>query len=256
MQDPIIVRVPILPFRIVNAHLVCTDAGVLAVDAGLPDSLDRFSRALDRVDKTLRDIRCIVVTHAHVDHAGGAQALHAASGAPIVAHASERAYLRGEAPMQFCCTGCVGRLFYRTPLVHQCYAAVEPDVEIAAGGALDLRPFGFAGVVRHAGGHTCGSLSVELASGDALVGDLLASGIGIGGVARLSHAIRPPFEDDPARVATEIDRIVAGGGRRFHLGHGGPVGAPEACRHADRLRHVVPSMPRPQRMAQVLRGAE
>jgi hydroxyacylglutathione hydrolase len=69
----------------------------------------------------------------------------------------------------------------------------------------------------------------------------------------LSHGIRPPFE--MTRVAAGIDRIVAGGGRRFHLGHGGPIGASEA-RHADRLRQVVPSMPRPQRMARGLGGAQ
>ena len=83
---------------------------------------------------------------------------------------------------------------------------------------------------------TPGSIAVELASHDALVGDLVASGILIGGVAFTGHAIRPPFEDDPARVSCELDGLVHRGATRFHMGHGGPLGATEVMRHARALR--------------------
>jgi hydroxyacylglutathione hydrolase len=55
--------------------------------------------------------------------------------------------------------------------------------------------------VLHTAGHTPGSISVELAAKDVLVGDLIASGILIGGIASNGRAIRPPFEDDPHAVA-------------------------------------------------------
>ncbi|WP_227743210.1 hypothetical protein [Burkholderia cenocepacia] len=47
-------------------------------------------------------------------------------------------------------------------------------------------------------------MSVELVSGEALVGDLLASGILIGGMMRTGHAMRPPFEEDPQAVTVEL----------------------------------------------------
>ena len=100
---------------------------------------------------------------------------------------------------------------------------------------FNLLDFGVDGIVRHTGGHTPGSIAVELASQDMMVGDLIASGILIGGMLRKNHAIRPPFEDDPATVSRELIRMVENGGKRFHMGHGGPLEVPEVMRHAHAL---------------------
>jgi glyoxylase-like metal-dependent hydrolase (beta-lactamase superfamily II) len=103
-----------------------------------------------------------------------------------------------------------------------------------------LLDFGINGVVRHTGGHTPGSIAIELATHDALVGDLIASGILIGGIAFKGKAIRPPFEDRPQIVARELERIVQTGAKRFHMGHGGPLGATEVLRHARLLSEMSP----------------
>ena len=105
--------------------------------------------------------------------------------------------------------------------------------------SVSLQPFGIDGMVRHTAGHTPGSIAVELASQDALVGDLVASGILIGGIAFTGRAIRPPFEDDPETVARELKRMVLGGARRFYMGHGGPLEAPEVMRHARVLARMA-----------------
>ena len=65
-------RVPILPFGMVNAHLISAGDGSVLVDAGLRDTEKRVARALGGIGRDFRDIRLIVVTHAHVDHAGNA----------------------------------------------------------------------------------------------------------------------------------------------------------------------------------------
>jgi glyoxylase-like metal-dependent hydrolase (beta-lactamase superfamily II) len=97
-------------------------------------------------------------------------------------------------------------------------------------------------VVRTAG-HTQGSISVVLPSGDALVGDLVASGILIGGLVRLGHALRPPFEDDPQAVSRSLLRLLDAGIERFYMGHGGPLPAAEVRRHATHLGSLRPAMP-------------
>jgi glyoxylase-like metal-dependent hydrolase (beta-lactamase superfamily II) len=235
-----IVRIPILPLKIVNAHLIIGSKGCLLIDAGLPGSVKKVEKILLENGLAFKDIRAIVITHAHVDHAGGAAELRDQSRAPIIAHEGDLPQFKREVPMTFCPTGWAGRLFFRTPLPRQSYTAFEPDVLLSNGHSFDLSQFGLTGTVKHTPGHTKGSISVELGSKEALVGDMVASGILIGGVIRTSHAIRPPFEDDPEAVGRELLRLVDAGINRFHLGHGGELDAGEVRRHAEALI----SMPR------------
>lgn len=231
-----IVPVPILPMGIINAFVLLGSDGCVLVDAGLPDSVPRFEAALVARGRSLRDVTLIVVTHAHVDHAGGAVALRDASGAAVVAHRRELPYLQGEVRMPMCVTSVWGRMLLASGAPRQPYPPLHPEIVLSGDERLDLAPYGVAGQVRHTPGHTPGSLSVLLPGGDALVGDMLASGLGIGGIACRSHARRPPFEEEPHRVADELQRLLSEGVTRFWLGHGGPVDAASVARHVQRLR--------------------
>jgi glyoxylase-like metal-dependent hydrolase (beta-lactamase superfamily II) len=236
-----IVRIPILPFNMVNAHLIRSDSGCILVDAGIPGSERRIANVLARHGLSFPDIRLIIVTHAHTDHAGSAARLRHLSGAPILAHKDDADFYSRKEKMTFCPTGMVGRLFLKTPLPHQPYESFVPDIMMKNGDSMNLQDFGVDGLVRHTAGHTPGSIAVELSSQDALVGDLLASGILIGGIAFTGRAIRPPFEDGPQTVARELNRMVQGGAKRFYMGHGGPLEAAEVMRHARSLSDLEPS---------------
>ena len=231
MAEDEIIRVPILPFHIVNAHVIRSDAGCILVDTGIPGSERKIAGALARHGLSFPDIKLIIVTHAHTDHAGSAARLRQLSGAPILAHRDDADFYSRKEPMTFCPTGRVGRLFLKTPFPHQPYEGFVPDIMMKNGDVVNLHDFGVSGLVRHTGGHTPGSIAIELSSQKALVGDLLASGILIGGIAFTGHAIRPPFEDNPHTVARELKRMVETGTRRFYLGHGGPLDAGEVMRH-------------------------
>jgi hydroxyacylglutathione hydrolase len=239
MFETEIIRIPILPLKMVNAHLIRSEAGCILVDAGIPGSEHKIGRILEQHGLSFRDIKLIVVTHAHTDHAGSAARLRTLSGAPILAHTDDVDYYTRRRPMSYCPTGLVGKLFYSTPVPHQPYEGFEPDILMTNGETVNLLNFGVDGLVRHTAGHTAGSISVELASQDVLVGDLLASGILIGGIAFTGRAIRPPFEDDPQAVAQELNRMLEGGGKRFYLGHGGPLGPKEVLRHTTRLSQIA-----------------
>jgi len=230
--SPEIVRVPILPLRMVNAHLIVHKTGCILVDTGLPGSEHKIERALVRNGFGWPDIKLIVVTHAHVDHAGAAARVRELSGAPVLAHRDDLDFYMRRKQMTFCTTGWFGRFFVKTPLPHQPYVPFAPDILMEGRSQMSLKPFGVKGSVRHTGGHTPGSLAVELSSEDALVGDLVAAGILLGGIALNGRAQRPPFEDDPLTIASELERLVRSGAKRFHMGHGGPLGASEVLRHA------------------------
>lgn len=232
MIRPHIVKVPILPFGMVNCHLIRTAAGCVLVDTGVPGSEGKIGKALQRQGLSFGDIKLIVVTHAHMDHAGSAAALRRASGAPILAHTGDLPHYRHELLMTFCPTGAAGRFLLRRGIILRPYVGFQPDLLLGQGESFDLSPYGLEGRVVPTLGHTAGSISVELATRDALVGDLLASGIFMGGLLRTGHAIRPPFEADPQAVGLALQRLVADGTERFHLGHGGPLEAAEVLRHA------------------------
>jgi glyoxylase-like metal-dependent hydrolase (beta-lactamase superfamily II) len=230
-----IIRIPILPLGLVNAHLIRSPQGCVLVDAGIPGSERRMGRALARHGLSFADIKLIVVTHAHTDHAGSAACLRILSGAPILAHEADADFYSRKRPMTFCPTGLVGRLFLRTPAPHQPYEGFVPDILMRNCEEISLVDFGVDGIVRHSAGHTPGSVCVELSSHEALVGDLIASGILIGGIALTGRPIRPPFEDDAERVSRELKGLVHRGATRFYMGHGGPLGAAEVMRHARSL---------------------
>lgn len=230
-----IIRIPILPFGMVNCHLILGSKGCIVVDAGLPGSESKIGIALKQHSLSFKDIKLIVITHAHVDHAGSAARLRELSGAPILAHAGDIRHYSQEVPMTFCPTGWFGRLFLKTGLILQPYTAFKPDILLSNDEVLDINRFGAPGFVKHTPGHTAGSISVQLASKDAMVGDLVASGILLGGIARTRHAIRPPFEDDPHAVGAELQRLIDSGMERFYMGHGGPLTADEVRCHAQAL---------------------
>jgi glyoxylase-like metal-dependent hydrolase (beta-lactamase superfamily II) len=241
MSNPEIIRIPILPFGMVNAHLIKSEAGCILVDTGIPGSERKIARVLDQHGLSFKDIKLIVVTHAHTDHAGSAARVRKLSGAPILAHEADADFYNRKVPMTYCPTGWFGKMFLKTPAPHEPYEGFEPDILMHKAQAVSLLEFGIDGIIRHTAGHTPGSIAIELSTQDALVGDLIASGILIGGIAFKGHAIRPPFEDDPRRVARELERLVKGGAKRFHMGHGGPLEAAEVLRHARFLSELAPT---------------
>lgn len=243
MSSTKIIRIPILLLGMVNAHLIAGDEGCILVDAGMPGSERKIANVLARHGLSMKDIKLIIVTHAHTDHAGSAARVRKLSGAPILAHRDDADFYSRRVPMTFCPTGPAGRLFLKTPLPHESYEGFAPDILLRDSDTVSLADFGVNGLVRHTAGHTPGSIAVELSSQDALVGDLIASGILIGGIAFTGRAIRPPFEDDPQTVAHELERLVRGGAKRFYMGHGGPLEADEVLRHARRLSKITSTTP-------------
>lgn len=231
-----VIRIPILPFGLVNAHLVVGTSGALLVNAGLPDTERAVEKALKSRGMSWRGIKLIVITHAHIDHAGNAARLRELTGAPVCAHQGDVQHYRQRERMTFCATGTFGRLFFRTGLIQRAYTPFEPDLLLEGHESLDLTPYGIAGRVLPTPGHTCGSLSVTLHDGQTLVGDLVSSGVLLGGIAMTGRSKRPPFEDDPRQVADELERLALEGSTTFYMGHGGPLPKLEVLQHVRRLR--------------------
>ncbi len=233
-------RISVLPAGLVNAFLVCTPDGAILVDSGLPNTEKKFERVLRQQGLGFSDVRLIVITHAHVDHAGNAHRLRELCQAPVLAHRGDLPYYLGEQAMTFCSTGWFGRVFAKTGAIQQPYPAFEPDI-LMDEDPVDLSPYGIPGQVIPTPGHTPGSISVCLQNQEAIVGDLISSGILLGGICCTHKAKRPPFEEDPEAVGKALKSLVHGGIECCYMGHGGPLSRQEVERHADWLLTLKPA---------------
>src|SRR6186713_753611 len=84
-------RIPTLPFDLLNSFaLLDDDGGVTLVDCGLKRAPARIVAGLAAIGKAPGDVRRIVLTHAHIDHAGGVAEVRRRTGDPPVdVHAEE-----------------------------------------------------------------------------------------------------------------------------------------------------------------------
>jgi metallo-beta-lactamase class B len=90
---------PEAPFRVfgstyfvgtagLGAVLVTSPQGHVLLDGGLPQSAERIDASIRALGFRTEDVRLILSSHAHYDHAGGIAALQRASGAQVAASAS------------------------------------------------------------------------------------------------------------------------------------------------------------------------
>ena len=230
-----ITLIPILPMQMLNAYLVEQKGGLILFDCGLPQSAPRIGRALEAMGRIWADLSLIVLSHGHVDHAGGAAAVQGlAPQAPLVAARAEAGYLAGTDRFAFRPTGMTGRLLQRVGLIQRAYPA--PRVDHWVDDTADLAAFGLQGQLITSPGHTPGSLAALLPDGQVLAGDLIASGLLLGGIALRHRPKRPPFEEEPRAAAQSLQRLLDQGGMAFHPGHGGVVSARDVARHIRRLQ--------------------
>jgi hydroxyacylglutathione hydrolase len=201
-----------------NAFLIETEAGVTLVDAGMPTSDRRILRKLDAIGHP-NDLCQIFITHAHIDHFGGAAALRSRTGAPIIIHEDDAEALASgrtqlgtvrnwewtELPLPL-----IERMLTITP--------TPPDRTVTHGEAIT--DCGLDATVVHTPGHTPGSSTLlvrDPATGHtyAFVGDLLSTTGGL-------H-VQSSYAQNWGQIASSVADLRALTPHLLFPGHGNTV---------------------------------
>ena len=218
MSEMTVVTIPVsMGPMLVNAYLLVGEKKVVVVDTGVADQLDRLLAAIDTAGRRPADVSLIVLTHGHGDHAGSADALRAATGAPVAVGAGDQEKMRLGYDAEMQGRGVAGRsmlALIRRRSQSSGTRADGPVADIVISEETSLAPYGVDAVVVPTAGHSTGSLTVFTDSGDALVGDL------IGGGGRSHGAPKPGvFYNDDDAMSESIAAVIAREPRLVYTGH-------------------------------------
>jgi glyoxylase-like metal-dependent hydrolase (beta-lactamase superfamily II) len=189
------------------------------VDGGAPRAKKQFTKALEEILVKPNDIRLMILTHGHWDHIGSAKDIKELTGAKIAMHENEKKWLEeSKKPMPPGVTlwghifGGIIRAFL--PLIH-----IPPtEVDLVIGDRpIPLSEYGIPGRVIHTPGHSSGSVSILLETGEAFVGDLAMNKFPL----RLSPG-PPIFAEDCERLKKSWQILLEHGAKTIYPAHGEP----------------------------------
>ena len=193
--------------------------GIIMIDGGAPNQAKCFLKTLEGLSIQPRDIRLLVLTHGHWDHIGSVKAIKELTGAPVAMHEQEKELLEKSIkplPPGVTIWGhiLVNLMAIFMPLVH----IPATDVDIVLGDAeVSLAEYGIRGKIIYTPGHSMGSVSILLESGEAFVGDLAMSGFPL----RLNPGL-PILAENMQKVRASWKVLLDQGAKTIYPAHGKP----------------------------------
>ncbi|MDP2424174.1 MAG: MBL fold metallo-hydrolase [Bacteroidales bacterium] len=212
----------------INRCYIIMQQGMIMVDAGPPNSLNKIKRYLKTFGIDPADIQLVILTHGDFDHLGGAQEIKELTGAEIAIHEADKENLeegRFNWPKAVTIRGKILR-FLLAPLFKRIvFKPVKADITL---NDLDfsLKGFGIDGKIIHTPGHTKGSVSILLDTGEAFVGCMAHNNR----MFRFSPGL-PIFAEDLDTIKISWKKLVESGANIIYPGHGNPFPLKKIMHH-------------------------
>lgn len=210
-----------IPLGIDNCYLLEGESCVL-IDGGAPGQSRAFIKRLAALGIAPSRIGLIILTHAHWDHIGSAHALVEMTGAKLAVHTHERTIV--EHGLKSMPPGVTpwGRVFGAVLRTFLPLITIQPArVDIAIGDdGLSLDPYGIRGKVVYTPGHSQGSVSIVLDTGEVFVGDMAMNGLPL-----TSRPDLPIFAEDIELVKVSWRKLLKLGVTMIFPAHGKPFPA-------------------------------
>jgi glyoxylase-like metal-dependent hydrolase (beta-lactamase superfamily II) len=201
-----------------NSYLVVRGNKAIIVDTGDPGHGKHILRAMAAHNVTPGMVSLIHITHAHIDHYGSVFELKQTLNVPVAVHKTDLPYLEAgvQAPLvarnkMAGFLKAIGRNF-KVKERH----GLRPEIILE--NSLDLQDFGVAGKIIATPGHTLGSTSIILESGEAFIGDLLVHQYFLKG-----RPVKPPFMHDFGQHEESMQKLARQGVKILYPGHGNPM---------------------------------
>lgn len=206
-----------------RSYVLAEGRSLVMIDSGYERNAAALDEALRDEGLDPRELRAVVITHGHADHAGGARFFQQRYGARVIAGRGDANQLASGRNDPLCPTGLLGR-FRRGTDQGAIYTPTRVDTWVDD--ATNLAPLtGINATVYSLPGHTPGSL-VVVAGDAAFVGDLFRGALVGSGAA--THLYMCDLDDNRADVARLLGAL-APRAETFYTGHFGPVARPDVA---------------------------
>jgi glyoxylase-like metal-dependent hydrolase (beta-lactamase superfamily II) len=206
-----------LKMGMVNAYLMEAADGLVLIDAGWPDKTDAIFQAVQDAGHDPKNIRHLVLTHGHIDHAGSAAEVLRRTGARAYAHAADLDLIykgQAEHPGTAITPGLIPNLVYRFFIKPggTTYKPFAIEQTLEDGQSLPMAP---DIEVIHSPGHCAGHVALLLRSeGILIAGDICSNVMGLG------YSV---LNEDRALARRSILRVAEHSFERAVFGHGKPL---------------------------------
>lgn len=206
----------IIQVGVTNCYLLKSDWSNILIDTGYKGKEKIILDFLEKNEILPETIKLIILTHAHYDHIGNASELKKLTGAKILLHKNDLPLLdsgitdsKSTKPLNF--WGKI--LLSKVASIDTKFNQIKPDIIIDS--EFDLKKYGFNGRIINTPGHSKGSISVILDSGDAFIGDLAMNGLPL----RIG-AGEPIFGEDIDEIYQSWEKLIGNKVKKLYPSHG------------------------------------